>query len=297
MIRFSIEIKKKVIKDGKPSFVKQKKEISVRVKPEEILFRDWIDFQIKRVKMPSYLQSLETVKLGEVEAQIETWTKAQWAQYLFHIGEVVTIFSDANLNDFLLATPNKVQAGSSGLMVIYSMIMESLNNYEPKRIEFFEFKGEKYYLPKDFVQKIGLTEFRIVGSDMQLIEAIEALQTEEILSGKDEEGNYHFGEDAKFHSDILIVACIARRVLSSGELEEMPSNHEKRQSWIQDRYELFKDLPMNIVLDIDFFLQSSKLAYNNTLQLALSSKALLAISNRQKRPKKARRSGRNGAGN
>ena len=92
--------------------------------------------------------------------------------------------------------------------------------------------------------------------ELTTIEAIEALQIEHVYSAK-KNGKFII-KDRRYHTDLGIVACICRKELKGGTLENMPLDMVQRRKWVQRRMKAFEKLPMSIALDVAFFLTNSK---------------------------------------
>lgn len=238
------------------------KRVKIKNHVKEITMLEWVKFHEERSNAPSWFFDSELQDDEEREALINNWTNEKWSEYLYTLCRMLSCFSDIDITTVLHANNHSDltdKRGGDGLIAMYFQTAYCILTYQPKVRKSFKWKGFTYILPEDLVQAIGEVKSTTVGANIKTINAIEALQVEHVLDVKDEEGN-HILENQKYHNDIALVSCLCRKVLRKGKVEQMPLDQVERQRWIISRNKLFKNLPMDIVLDVGFFLIDSKIA-------------------------------------
>lgn len=146
-----------------------------------------------------------------------------------------------------------------------------------------EYKGEKFFLKQrravNMISDAAVATVEVVETNI----LYKILKDAVVRNSGDPFGQLEFEADTK------MMAILLRR-----EGEELPVNKIKRDAFIRERAEYFKDLPMTVVLDVTFFLTriSRVLKKSLYIQRSLKERPLSALSKvRMKRSKKhARRS-------
>lgn len=235
--------------------VQEEIKIEIPSKPSELTVKKWSDFHVYRENLPEWAKV-------EDEEQLKDWDAERWHKYIVHIAELLKIVSGCDLNSLLGLEFNS----DNSILTIYAMFCQDILNYKPSIKEVFIHKGIKFAMPKNRIDRFGRTSY---GTSLNTGQAIEALQGELMFNQKDEKGNY-FLQDRKYHTDVMLLATLSRKIMPDGSLEVAPIGFDERSKWLDERCEFFSDAPLNLALDMDFFLLSSKKAYMNTLISHLS---------------------------
>lgn len=231
-------------------------KLTVSVTPDSITLKQWSDFWLTRSKLPEWFKEYE----GRIEEMPDYGTKL--SEYFQHIASLVACFCDKpELLRSLLFLINDSPQQEWSILALYSRIVHSIYTYEAKLSESFEFKGKTFVFPKTVIDTFGREWY---GAELTTGEAIEALQANHVLNAVNEFGEYALG-DRKYHTDIALLATLARKVEADGTIEVPPISALESRAFYDARIKFFSDAPMTIALDMAFFLKSSKLAYVNTL--------------------------------
>ena len=217
----------------------------------EITMRKW-------VRCNDVLAQAPELEGGEEAAAAQK----NWLTFVAFAKRVIEVFAECDLSEALAgisAQPNQ----QNSIVAMYSNLVSLVRDYVPKHRDTFKWKGATFALPETVRQSF---EQVIVGANLSVMEATDALQIEHVFGAKNEDGSPAI-EDARYHNDIALVASICRRVKHDGSLEMPPLDFIERRQWFDKRIELFADLPMDIALDVGFFLISSKIASARILLL------------------------------
>ena len=241
------------MKDGiqKPFFTN--KIIRIPTEPHEMTMLQWSNFHQGIADCPDWFRQIQIENEEELFSEIKLWDESNWTEFYISVCRLLACVSpdDVTLND-LVNTPFNSDVQGEGLLAMYSTLIECLRKYTPTEIDRFEWKGDTYVVPKSIVDSFGT---KTVGASLSTIESIEALQFSLVLNSKNAQGKHHF-EDRKYKTDLALLACLCRKVLKDGAIEQMPLEFMKRRRFIDARIQHFEDVPFNIALDIDFFLSN-----------------------------------------
>jgi len=172
----------------------------------------------------------------------------------------------------------------------YGWIAKVLTAYKPKartKDDFaFEHKGQKFLIP--YIAQSPLYHRAILPniSTGQAISAYELLRLSERV--KSQKGD---PTGSRMFTDYLEMMAI----LALKEGESLPVDRNERLLHIEKRVSLFQDIPANVALDVDFFLNSTLLALKEThsiigsLSLPLFGIAVVTKRQNAKRTKKQKR--------
>lgn len=231
-------------------------KINVSISPHTITMRMWSDYWVKRSEMPDWFKTMEGMNENELSDYSKAFDESKVSEYMNCIATLVSCF--CNKPNILRELP--FSENDNSIIALFSKIIHSLYSYEPKYIESFEFKGQRFVFPKTITDQLGRDW---VGQELSTGEAIEALQASHILNSKDEHGQYVLN-DRKYHTDIALLASLARKVNEDGTIEKVPIETGEARVFFEKRTKFFEDAPMDIALDMGFFLSSGKLASVNT---------------------------------
>lgn len=132
---------------------------------------------------------------------------------------------------------------------IFVKLDEVIARYKPKmrtNNDFkFEWKGFEYHIPHLTFDAVTNQFKRTALSVFDYVETDVTRQRFKMLAEKDgdREGSFWFSEYTH------LIALVARR-----ENEKIPFNPGERETWLQNRATIFQDVPLDIAMDIDFFL-------------------------------------------
>lgn len=221
----------------------------------EISLRSWALFQDTLAHLPEQIQTLLTAKSEDRTELTEDWTAMDWANYYQSVAQLIAAFSDKSMEE-ILSLPLSAfdEQFGGGLLAVFYNIIGLLGEYEPKERKAFKYKGHTYIIPQSVVDNFGTAT---PGLNLTTIEAVQALQSEHVLSQTDEEGNFVI-ENHRYHVDVAILAALARRRKKNGTLEVMPYGVRESEMFIQKRMKLFEGISMDIARDVYFFLANSK---------------------------------------
>lgn len=238
--------------------------------PEEITLGQWCEFHKVLEGLPDWFKELNRMDKITSEATVAEWGAGRWSEYLYNVAEIITPFANLSLREVfhiktgmaqdLENTPYTDEDFQNSILVIFHEIMNGLGSYEPTIRKEFEWKGATYVLPEDYTDNFGL---KTPGPGLSLIESVQALNSEHLLTARDEEGNLVL-ENAKELTDLSILASLARKRVGENRLEMMPASLMESERWLQRRIKHFEDIPMSIAEDCYFFLLNSKQRSSNT---------------------------------
>ncbi len=191
----------------------------------------------------------------ELPSAVEEITLLKWVQYL-ELAKAAPQLTDTSEK---ITVTNWVQFVDFAKKVIELLV----TSYTPQERSCFEWKGETYYLPETIRQSFGQV---LEGGNLTVGEAADALQLEQIFSATNPDGSPVI-QNAKYHNDIALVATLCRRLNPDGTVEVPPLDFIARRKHFDDRLELFSDLPMDIAIDVAFFLTGSNPVLNRIHRL------------------------------
>lgn len=264
-----------------------KLEVAQEIK--EMIFKDWVGFHLLVDDWPDWLKDFSALSATNQRLASSKWKNEEKATYWLELAKIVNNFSrGGGLEAVLELEVFKNEATRDvGLEILAGNIFEALKAYKPKAIERFTHKGATYVLPKTEVLKIGKIKQTLYMANAKTGEIIEALQREHLYAGKDKNGQLIL-KDARYHTDLALVACVSRKEID-GELEKIPLSMKGFSDFINKRMEELEDLPATVALDAAFFLLD--LNINSLKQATLVSPFK---SQRRKRKKRLARRKRRG---
>lgn len=246
-------------------------KLNVSVTPDFITMRQWSDFWLCRAKLPEWFRDMESLSNDEMIEYSATFDEAKAAAYMRCVAELVACFCDKP--DLLRGLPFESSKDNS-IVALYARIAQSIYTYEAKPRESFTHKGVQFVFPKSVIDSFGR---EWTGQELTTGESIEALQSSHVLNARNEFGEYVLG-DRKYHTDVALLASLARKVGEDGTIEQVPIETGAMRQFFDERTRFFADVSMNIALDMAFFLSSSRLRSVNILTSALLIKALQQAS-------------------
>lgn len=279
---FEIDITKKFYDTATKKVVHKTttKQITLPEEVSEIKLKKWSEYHLKREDIPKWITDVEAIEDDEKRMEeIKKWPHINWSQFIYHVGELMSVVTGVNIIETLgIKNVDKQDVDSrslDALLALYIVFNKMIIGYQPKKISEFKWKGATYVIPQDLVDSIGRVW---TGAEMNTVTAIEALQVEHVFNAKDEEGEFIL-KDRKYRTDTALIACLARKVTKKKdeeendllEIEQMPLDMIKRRKWLDNRIKIFGEIPMDIGLDIAFFLTNLKKDYINILSSSMRS--------------------------
>lgn len=279
MNSFTLTYRTENFRDGKRGYDNHSVDLELPSEVSEITLRQWVKYQELAKDAPAHIEKEDNA------------TFVDWLQFISFAKAVLELFSGKDLSRALAGISAQPNA-QNGIVAMYTGVVSLVAGYEPKERESFEWKGATYVLPETIQQSFGQM---LVGGNLSVMEATDALDIEHVFGQKNADGTPAI-EDAKYHNDIALVASICRKVKQDETLEMPPMDFIQRRQWFDRRLELFADLPMDIALDVAFFLIGS----NSVSKSIRLSAMLLNRSSTRPRPEKPLRpisqSGKRGGG-
>ncbi len=165
---------------------------------------------------------------------------------------------------------------------LYISLVSLVNQYEPDHIpEVFrmKWKGQDFEIKKAPVARV------ITNKPITTGEAIEVLEFQRRAGDRSKTSPLGSG-NVDFNLGLREMAILVRK-----KDEELPSSRGTRRKFIQDRMNLFKDLPLDTILSIRFFFISALLNYSRKKHFTTSGMVGQGVKKRRKakRKKKGRR--------
>ncbi len=256
---FEVKTVRRSYLDGKVKHRTIKTDVAFPSTADEITFKMWDKYFQMKENDPDWMKEIEKLK---PHAQLEEqgkWDKKRWAEYYSRVVHYLSCFTDANVED--IAGANLSGEAGDGILSIYFSIIGIINSYEAVAVEYFEYKGDTYVIDKIDVDRFGKTHY---GKNLKANQIIDALQYEHVFNVKGNDGKFLVA-DKKYQIDIALMAVLSRKVLPDGSLDERPLDFIERQEWTDAKIQHFKDAPMTIALNVDFFLRNLKRNSLNTL--------------------------------
>ena len=248
-------------------------ELALPSSVHEITLLQWVQYHKLRIAAPPVVTRLETAD-GQESTGIST---EAWTQYISFVAQALAIFSGVDA-DILLSATTLDDSGKDGIIAMYMSVVKPLLEYQAKDREFFMWKGRRYAVPENVKQSFGV---QLIGGKMNVAQAIDALSINHTLGQYGPDGAEMI-ENQRYHNDIMLTAALCREVYRDGTIEVPSTDFIERRRWLDDRAEVFKDLPMDIALDVAFFLSDLKGKLLNTLSSALLLRTSIAVQQLEK---------------
>jgi len=193
------------------------------------------------------------------------------------------LFSSEEETD-LITMGYKIQIGDTiTLIKVYAHLVTLINRYKPEEIpQNFAFTHKQ----KDFVINTDSVIRVMSQARLTLGESLEVLEYQRRAAARNETDPKGAG-NIDFNLGLTEFAILIRQ-----PGEKLPSDKSDRRKFIDRRKELFSTLPLDLVLDIRFFLTNSLIIYNQNLrtnsfgkvrQAVTGSKKVITKRNRQKK--------------
>jgi hypothetical protein len=267
------------------------RKIAVAMTPDAITMRQWSDFWLMKATLPEKFNALDGMTEMQRNAEFAEFTDADWAMFAASALQLLTCMVDDADKAFMQNLPI-FSTSDNSILALYFTILSAVVNYQPVYRETFTFKGYTFLFPKKTADTMQRMWF---GDELTAGEALEALQCAHILNQKDENGNYVL-DDRKYHTDVALLATLARKINPDGLVEKVPVETLAMRQFYENRIEFFKDAPMSVALDMSFFFKSSKIAYTNTLTSPSLTNRLRQTLTTQNESGKMAKSGKFGGG-
>jgi hypothetical protein len=224
----------------------------------DMTFRQWVDYHLLVENWPDWLQEFGTLSQDEQQEASQDWTDQQKAEYYLQVLKVIDCFSSGGSLADLCKIPllSSADADTASIELIGRKIFTGLASYVPSEdCHTFIHAGHTYKIQEDDVLKIAHIKqvTRLPGIEAGAV--IEALQRAHIYNSTYEDGT-HILNDRRYHTDLAMIACIARRQAPDGSLEAVPWGMENFASFVTSRMAELEDLPANIAINASFFLAS-----------------------------------------
>jgi hypothetical protein len=229
----------------------------------EITLLQWC--RVQEIEPPDVLQEDDNIDTLPMPHRVTSWLSI-----IDYARKVLSVF-DVSESIIVNADLSELQSEQAdGLLAMFVDLVTSVNGYQPKFRERFKFKGRTFSFPENVQQSFGQL---LIGGRMSMGQASDALQLDQALSATGEDGK-PLMNDQRYHRDLAVVASLSREIIG-GDVERPPLDWVDRRKWLDERVELFEDLPMDIALDGCFFLSSLKVRLVATLSSALRLRASL----------------------
>lgn len=220
--------------------------------PSTTPLRRVVDFNVKFAECPEWFQELHTNTPERNKVLMDDWDNLRYVDYWYNIAELLTVLCVQEIDTKRMLDTN-IKAGGS-LATLYIQLLSSFQNYEPKDITQFTHKGTTYMLP-EVAEVYGQ---QVYAQDISTAEAVEALMAEHVFNSVDPDTGVGHFKDAEYHVLTFVAACIGRKVLKGGKLEEKPLKSKDWDRHISKRVKQLEDLPFDTAQDVYFFLIDSK---------------------------------------
>nr|AKH47517.1 hypothetical protein [uncultured marine virus] len=217
--------------------------------PEKIkqMYELFVNIQDEKVRQVAFDKLMDSVTRVE---EIKTFPN-----YYGKIIQILSTISKKDIENVNIESRNKIYLGSDSYKGIERFVQgifyKQFNDYNPKEIKHFRFKGTKYYMPKSM----------LVGSEEIL------LGNEESISCTEQQDIQLFWEQytgVGIEQSAMMVAIYCRpRVWSWEKFKRIREPYDERA--IIERAKVFKDLPFNLVLEVFFCTEKLLSNYKSSL--------------------------------
>lgn len=291
MQTFEVTIATAAVQNGKEVMRSTRRELSFPQNADEITMRQWTDFQLKKNDAPDWFKEMERADQTKREAMMKVWDEERWGEFFYVLADLLSCVVDAKAAELLRMFP-PIADGKTALATLYLNLDATINGYQPKERNTFEWNGYTYVWPQKLVDNMGHEWW---GQELTTAEAIEALQIEHVYSAKDKNGEFILA-DRKYHVDVALVAVLSHRVLNDGVIEQVPLEYNARRKFVERRIEEFSKAPMSVCLDMAFFLRTSKLRLASILISRMPSTRSSTPSRKRRNSKTRTKNGASGDG-
>ena len=288
---FEVTIATAAVENGKEVMRSARRELSFPQSADEITMRQWTDFQLRKNDAPDWFRELERSDQAKRETLMKAWDEEHWGEFFYTLAELLSCVVDAKAAELLKMFP-PIADGKTALATLYLSLDATINGYQPKERQTFEWKGHTYIWPQKLVDNMGHEWW---GQELNSAEAIEALQIEHVYSAKDKNGEFILA-DRKYHVDRALLAVLSHRILKDDSIEQVPLEYNARRKFLERRMEEFANAPMSVCLDMAFFLRTSKVRLAVTHISRMRSTRTSTTSPKPARSKTRTKNGASGAG-
>lgn len=237
--------------------IAQAGDIQIPMLPSEIKFSNFCAFQAKEKEfLESKEKELAIVEMVKAAYEIEDIDSIPYIpeslekDYTFSLGDPVTILR------------------------LYMHFVNTINQFDPKISEDFEleYKGEKFVIDSQGVMSA------INGAAYTTGEVITTFEYQRVLNKKPN----HFDGAVDMQLGLIEMAILLRK-----PGERLPHRPAERDQFISERATFFKDLPMDVVLGVRFFLLDmlknyEKISGTHTFGRAKRKLPVMTVSARRK---------------
>jgi hypothetical protein len=184
-------------------------------------------------RTPAILTTLLTGTKEEYSKLVGKISPLEWSKVLYFCAEYISFWGDVDLD--ILTGENELGKFDAGVLLSLYFEVERIlqSDVLDKESRFFTWQEETYYFPKEHLR------------DTTLIEFAEAAQFEHFVS--------ELSTDKRWEVMSKIIAILCRKKNEKYKMSE---------EWLNTRSALFEHLPMDIVLNLSFFLQAQSVSYN-----------------------------------
>lgn len=204
-------------------------------------------------------QAPEWYRTGHNESG-EPITSAQMAQWMRLEIEAIHHLTGISLDqllslDFSDMTPITFeQSAIDSVTALSAYLHRVVASYQPQLRASFEFKGETYYFPVKTVEKMTMATAD-APLDFKRLTAQEYIDINNF--------NHYWGsqdtEKGDFQKVLGMLAVLCRK-----DGEALPLDEAEHDDFVAERIELFKDVPMDVGLDVWFFFVHTPRTYAAT---------------------------------
>lgn len=235
------------------------KKVKLPTQPSEVTLKTYCELELYLKGLPDWFK----------QAQFENLSELDTGNFYLYICKILSIFSGQPKELFEGVTMDEL--GKNSLILMYLNIPTLIMTYKPQERKEFKYRGQTYIVPHNVINKITGREEQ---PKLTMIEGTLLMQYNHIYSKS--EAVEQLGT---YHKILLIISVLCRK---KGEV--LPSDDKMIEGFTAGRKKLFENLPMNIALDVWFFLSSTYRDYSKATIQSMP----LRISTGQQRQAEAR---------
>ena len=212
----------------------QEKGFKFPEKVNEISLWQYCQYESKYNSMSDEFKNLD----------IETLDGFQTARYIHNMVELLSCFTDCDLNELMSIPLNTKFKGTkqviNELQTLFFYITKMIAEYQPQKRTYFKYKGQKFIFPHQTISKLTKQP---QNPKLTAGEAILMFQYNHIFQkAKDAQGT--------FYKLLGMIAVLCRK-----DKEKLPISEFELDKFQENRIQFFKGIGMDIGLDIySFFL-------------------------------------------
>jgi len=263
--------------------------VQLRYKPQDFTLRDWADVEQLLGSAPLWakvalgVRSVGSIKPAEdwdaATDPAGRWQPARFTEYRDFLAQLLECFATTKTRPLLrglrIAEDSSFEECELLADHCAAVLAAFYKAHEPQMRNAFAYRGEQYVIQYDE---------QLYGKFLTWGEATEALQIQEQYAGTAQEERT---AEVFMQTSAHIVAAFARRVVRTDKktgafvCERKPQSLEAWGEHLAQRRTLFEDLPMDVVLDVGFFLTVSYIKQKPTLSTAWHLQNTLAAFNKK----------------